>query len=59
MVFLSSLSKFYVILVSNIITSVFHRLSPLTTPPVEKSTMMNLSLQEIVIVGNCNDQVSW
>ncbi|KAL1131066.1 hypothetical protein AAG570_012303 [Ranatra chinensis] len=36
-----------------------HRLSPLTTPPVEKSTIMNLSLQEIVIVGNCNDQVKF
>ncbi|XP_046681548.1 protein SCAI [Homalodisca vitripennis] len=36
-----------------------HRLSPLTTPPVEKSTMMNLSLQEILIVGNCNDQVKF
>lgn len=33
------------------------RLSPLTTPPVEKSTIMNLSLQEIVIIGNCTDQV--
>ncbi|XP_039287520.1 protein SCAI isoform X1 [Nilaparvata lugens] len=36
-----------------------HRLSPLTTPPVEKSTQMNLSLQEILIVGNCNDQVKF
>lgn len=35
------------------------RLSPLTTPPVEKSTIMNLSLQEIVIIGNCSDQVSF
>jgi hypothetical protein len=34
-----------------------YRLSPLTTPPVEKSPMMNLTLQEILIVGNCNDQV--
>ncbi|KAJ8866266.1 hypothetical protein PR048_032109 [Dryococelus australis] len=31
-------------------------LSPLTTPPVEKSPVMNLTLQEILIVGNCNDQ---
>ncbi|XP_014285736.1 protein SCAI isoform X2 [Halyomorpha halys] len=36
-----------------------HRLSPLTTPPVEKSTIMNLSLQEIVIIGNCSDQVKF
>uniref|UniRef100_A0A1B6EB07 Protein SCAI n=1 Tax=Clastoptera arizonana TaxID=38151 RepID=A0A1B6EB07_9HEMI len=36
-----------------------HRLSPLTTPPVEKSTLMNLSLQEILIIGNCNDQVKF
>ncbi|BES98840.1 Protein of unknown function (DUF3550/UPF0682) [Nesidiocoris tenuis] len=36
-----------------------HRLSPLTTPPVEKSTYMNLSLQEIVIIGNCTDQVKF
>nr|CAD7395588.1 unnamed protein product [Timema poppensis] len=36
-----------------------HRLSPLTTPPVEKSPIMNLTLQEILIVGNCNDQVKF
>lgn len=34
-----------------------YRLSPLTTPPVEKSPMMNLTLQEILIIGSCNDQV--
>lgn len=34
-----------------------YRLSPLTTPPVEKSPIMNLTLQEILIIGNCNDQV--
>ncbi|KAL0279960.1 UNVERIFIED_CONTAM: hypothetical protein PYX00_001400 [Menopon gallinae] len=36
-----------------------HRLSPLTTPPVEKSPMMNLTLQEILIIGNCADQVKF
>ncbi|XP_054275634.1 protein SCAI-like isoform X1 [Macrosteles quadrilineatus] len=36
-----------------------HRLSPLTTPPVERTTMMNLTLQEILIIGNCNDQVKF
>lgn len=40
-----------------IIHSNCFRLSPLTTPPVEKSPIMNLTLQEILIVGNCNDQV--
>lgn len=34
-----------------------HRLSPLTTPPVERSTAMSLTLQEILIVGNCCEQV--
>jgi hypothetical protein len=37
--------------------TLIYRLSPLTTPPVEKSPMMNLTLQEILIIGNCNDQV--
>lgn len=32
-------------------------MSALTTPPVEKSPIMNLSLQEILIIGNCTDQV--
>ncbi|KAK3853647.1 hypothetical protein Pcinc_039823 [Petrolisthes cinctipes] len=36
-----------------------HRLSGHNTPPVEKVPMMNLSLQEILIVGNCNDQVKF
>ncbi|XP_063227251.1 protein SCAI isoform X2 [Bacillus rossius redtenbacheri] len=36
-----------------------HRLSPLTTPPVEKSPVMNLTLQEILIVGNSSDQVKF
>ncbi|XP_034232212.1 protein SCAI [Thrips palmi] len=36
-----------------------HRLGPLTTPPCEKTTMMNLVLQEIIIIGNCNDQVKF
>lgn len=34
-----------------------HRLGPLTSPPVERSPPMCLSLQEILIVGNCADQV--
>lgn len=37
----------------------FHRLSPLTTPPVEKSQFMTLTLQEILIVGNCAEQVKF
>ncbi|CAG0888666.1 unnamed protein product, partial [Cyprideis torosa] len=34
-----------------------HRLSPQVTPPVDKSPVMNLSLQEALIVGNCNEQL--
>ncbi|KAL0803225.1 hypothetical protein ABMA28_017309 [Loxostege sticticalis] len=36
-----------------------HRLSPLITPPVERSSQMNLSLQEIVIVGSSSQQVKF
>ncbi|CAG0886669.1 unnamed protein product [Darwinula stevensoni] len=36
-----------------------HRLSPQNTPPVDKSPSMNLMLQEILIVGNCSDQVKF
>ncbi|KAF4521725.1 hypothetical protein B566_EDAN012173 [Ephemera danica] len=36
-----------------------HRLSPLTTPPVEKAPIMSLTLQEILIIGNCTDQVKF
>ncbi|XP_077301693.1 protein SCAI [Arctopsyche grandis] len=36
-----------------------HRLSPLTTPPVERSQVMNLTLQEILIIGSCTDQVKF
>ena len=35
-----------------------HRLGPLSSPPVERSPLMCLSLQEILIVGNCADQVN-
>jgi len=38
-------------------TNYVFRLTPLTTPPVEKSTMMNLSLQEIILIGNASEQV--
>jgi len=38
-------------------TNYAYRLTPLTTPPVEKSTMMNLSLQEIILIGNASEQV--
>lgn len=38
-------------------TNYVYRLTPLTTPPVEKSTMMNLSLQEIILIGNASEQV--
>lgn len=36
-----------------------HRLSPLNTPPMEKVQVpsCHLSLQEILIIGNCNEQV--
>ncbi|KAK6628651.1 hypothetical protein RUM43_002466 [Polyplax serrata] len=36
-----------------------HRLSPMTTPPVEKTSIMNLTLQEILIIGNSADQVKF
>ncbi|ENN79886.1 hypothetical protein YQE_03705, partial [Dendroctonus ponderosae] len=36
-----------------------HRLSPLTTPPVEKSQYMNLTLQEILVVGSATEQVKF
>ena len=35
------------------------RLAPLTVPAVERTPSMCLSLQEILVVGNCADQVSW
>lgn len=35
-----------------------HRLGPMSCPPIEqRSQSMCLSLQEILIVGNCADQV--
>ena len=37
----------------------FYRLSPLTTPPVEKCPAMDLTLQEVLIIGNNNDQVKF
>lgn len=36
-----------------------HRLGPMTSPPVELSPPMCLTLQEILIVGNCADQVKF
>jgi len=36
-----------------------HRLSPLVTPPLERSPIMTLSLQEVIIVGNVADQVKF
>jgi len=36
-----------------------HRLSPLVTPTLERSPIMNLSLQEVIIVGNVADQVKF
>ena len=35
------------------------RLNPLITPPVEKSPIMTLSLQEVLIVGSCSEQVKF
>ena len=31
----------------------------MTTPPVEKSPAMDLTLQEVLIIGNNNDQVKF
>ncbi|XP_064616454.1 protein SCAI-like isoform X2 [Liolophura sinensis] len=36
-----------------------YRLTPLNTPPLEKGTPMYLTLQEILIVGNCHEQVKF
>ncbi|BFZ05585.1 hypothetical protein BsWGS_08624 [Bradybaena similaris] len=36
-----------------------HRLTPLNTPPLEKGTSVYLTLQEVLIVGNCHDQVKF
>ncbi|XP_026670817.1 protein SCAI isoform X2 [Ceratina calcarata] len=36
-----------------------YRLGPQTSPPVERTPPMCLSLQEILIVGNCADQVKF
>ena len=36
-----------------------HRLNPLITPPLERSPVMTLSLQEVIIVGNLTDQVKF
>ena len=36
-----------------------HRLNPMMTPPVERSPVMTLSLQEVIIVGNLTDQVKF
>ena len=45
-------------LVTVVLISIF-RLNPLITPPVEKSPMMTLTLQEVLIVGSCSDQVKF
>ena len=34
-----------------------HRLTPLNVPPLEKGTPVYLTLQEVLIVGNCHEQV--
>ena len=36
-----------------------HRLNPMITPPLERSPVMTLSLQEVIIVGNLTDQVKF
>jgi hypothetical protein len=41
----------------NIPLVISHRLSPSNTPPMEKVVSSHLTLQEILIVGNCSDQV--
>ena len=37
----------------------FYRLNPLITPPVEKSPIMSLSLQEVIIVGAYAEQIKF
>ena len=36
-----------------------HRLNPLITPPLERSPMMTLTLQEVIIVGNISEQAKF
>lgn len=36
-----------------------HRLNPLITPPLERSPMMTLTLQEVIIVGNLSEQAKF
>lgn len=36
-----------------------HRLSPMMIPPVERSPVMTLSLQQVIIVGNLSEQVKF
>ncbi|KAL5011620.1 hypothetical protein ScPMuIL_010171 [Solemya velum] len=36
-----------------------HRLTPINTPPLDKGTPIYLTLQEILIVGNCHEQVKF
>ncbi|KAL3871080.1 hypothetical protein ACJMK2_039100 [Sinanodonta woodiana] len=36
-----------------------YRLTPLNTPPLEKGTHVFFTLQEIIIVGNCHEQVKF
>ncbi|XP_070182651.1 protein SCAI-like isoform X2 [Littorina saxatilis] len=36
-----------------------HRLTPLNTPPQDKGAPVYLTLQEILIVGNCHEQVKF
>ncbi|CAL1546949.1 unnamed protein product [Lymnaea stagnalis] len=36
-----------------------HRLTPLNTTPLEKGTPVYLTLQEVLIVGNCHEQVKF
>ena len=54
---LSTLNKIliYISLKFNSIT----RLNPLITPPLEKSPIMTLTLQEVLIVGSCSEQVKF
>ena len=38
---------------------IYTRLNPLITPPLEKSPIMTLNLQEVLIVGSCSEQVKF
>ena len=44
---------------TSLTSSFITRLNPLITPPLEKSPIMTLTLQEVLIVGSCSEQVKF